>query len=114
LAGRTGLESGTGVSACVFTEIHGTSSQVDAPSEASKSATNRTVGPAGPNAIDAVEGALAAGIAALAASMANVGPADLVGLADRMATLARELEARRLARASNVLDLERRRRDRAG
>ena len=58
--------------------------------------------------IDPVEAALAAGVAAIATSMAKASPADLVTLADRMATLARELEARREARgASNVVALDR-------
>lgn len=63
--------------------------------------------------IDPVEAALAAGVSAVAASMATAAPSDLVALADRMAALARELEARRVARAGAVdLDEERRRRAR--
>jgi hypothetical protein len=37
--------------------------------------------------------------------MAKAATVALVALADRMATLARELEARRLARAGNVVPL---------
>jgi hypothetical protein len=54
---------------------------------------------------DPVEEALATGIEAIAASMANASPAEVVQLADRMASVSRELEARRLAR-SGVVDLE--------
>ncbi len=43
--------------------------------------------------------------------MASAKPDEIVALADRMATLARELEARRLAGA-NVVALEERRRAR--
>lgn len=45
----------------------------------------------------------------LAASMAKAAPGDLVALAASMATLARELEARRLANADNVVTLASRR-----
>lgn len=58
---------------------------------------------------DAVDAALAAGISAIAASMGNAAPGDLVALAERMSVLARELEARRTARAGNVIALAARR-----
>jgi hypothetical protein len=54
---------------------------------------------------DPVEAALAAGVSAIAASMAHAAAGDLVTLADRMSALARELEARRLAHASNVTSI---------
>ncbi len=53
---------------------------------------------------DPIEDALAAGIRALGAAVTRARPEDLVQLAERMATLARELEARRLARL-NVTSL---------
>jgi hypothetical protein len=52
------------------------------------------------DAIDAVEAALAHGIRALADAMARANPAAVPALADRMATLAKELEARRPGRSS--------------
>ena len=59
---------------------------------------------------DAVEAALAA-VLAIAASMARAAPSDLGVLADRLGTLARELECRRVARAgAKVVSLADRRR----
>jgi hypothetical protein len=58
--------------------------------------------------LDPVEAALSAGVQAIADAMKVAAPSDLPALADRMATLARELEARRLAR-SKVVDLASRR-----
>jgi hypothetical protein len=52
----------------------------------------------GQSATDPVESALAAGVAAIAARMSRAGPGDLIALVDRMTVLARELDARRLAR----------------
>ncbi len=60
--------------------------------------------------IDPVDAALAAGISAVASAMTTATPGEIVTLADRMTVLARELEARRLARGSNVVDLATRRR----
>jgi hypothetical protein len=56
--------------------------------------------------MDAVEVALAQGLRAIAEAMARAKPEEMVVLADRMATLARELESRRLAARANLLDLE--------
>jgi hypothetical protein len=56
--------------------------------------------------MDAVEAALAQGLVAIAEAMPRAKPGEIVALADRMATLARELEARRLGSAANVLDLD--------
>jgi hypothetical protein len=55
--------------------------------------------------LDAVEVALAQGLKAIAEAMAKAKPEEMIILADRMATLARELEARRLA-AADVVDLD--------
>ena len=61
---------------------------------------------------DPIEDALAAGIRALGDAVTRAPPEDLVQLAERMGVLARELEARRLAR-SNVPSLAAARRNRA-
>jgi hypothetical protein len=57
--------------------------------------------------VDPVEAALAHGVKAIAEAMAKAKPEEIVVLADRMATLARELEARRLGRPTNVVALRR-------
>ena len=64
----------------------------------------------GQSTADPVETALAAGVAAIAASMSRAVPGDLIALVDRMTVLARELEARRLARAvaGRVIEISRR------
>jgi len=51
-------------------------------------------------------------VSAIAASMASASPADLVTLADRMAVLTRELDARRRARSATVVSLDAERRQR--
>jgi hypothetical protein len=56
--------------------------------------------------MDAVEAALAQGVRAIAEAMARAKPEEFVALANRMATLARELEGRRLAATANVAVLE--------
>lgn len=61
---------------------------------------------------DPVESALGAAMNAMATSMASAPASEVVVLADRLASLARELEARRSARAGNVVDLATRRRGR--
>lgn len=62
---------------------------------------------------DLIKGALSAGVEAIASSMSKANTSDLVTLASRMSELARELEARRLARTKVVsLDVERERRGR--
>ncbi|MBX3202388.1 MAG: hypothetical protein KF894_29955 [Labilithrix sp.] len=50
-----------------------------------------------------MEAALADGVSAIASAMMRARPDDLPALAERMGTLARELEAPRLAR-SKVID----------
>ena len=59
-----------------------------------------------------IEDALAFGIRSLGEALGRARPKDLVQLVERMATLARELEARRLARL-NVASLASVRRQRS-
>lgn len=55
--------------------------------------------------VDPVEAALAHAMRAIAEAMATAKPEEIVTLAANMSALAKELEARRLAGAANVVPL---------